>query len=458
MNKHPALITALFFVCAAAIADQKPNILIFLVDDLGYGDLGCTGSTFAETPHLDRFAEEATRFTDAYAPAAHCSPSRAAIMTGQYPARLHITTWIGGKKATEYKGLSLPKQKTFLAESAYTMGEYFQAQGYTTANIGKWHAGGTIVPLQKHGFEHVIGYAPGAGPGASEAWFGPYPQIKDLDGPSDEYITDRLTQETIRFIEERDGDPFFIMLQHYDVHGPLVAPDAMVQKYVARRRPKDKGIENATFLAMKESMDASFGAIVNKLKALDLYDDTIIIFTSDNGGVQYFANNGGLRMGKKWLYEGGIRVPLLMRVPGYTEGGEVSRLPINGIDFFPTLVELTGGDPAKIESDLDGESFAPELKQVAGVKREALFWHSPQLGKGGGVIAPSGAVRMGPWKLISYYGDTKVPELYNVENDKAEEKNLASQYPELVDRIQRMLEKHLDETKAQRVTLSTVIN
>jgi arylsulfatase A-like enzyme len=147
-----------------------------------------------------------------------------------------------------------------------------------------------------------------------------------------------------------------------------------------------------------------------------------------------------------------------MRVPGYTEGGEVSRLPINGIDFFPTLVELTGGDPAKIESDLDGESFAPELKQVAGVKREALFWHSPQLGKGGGVIAPSGAVRMGPWKLISYYGDTKVPELYNVENDKAEEKNLASQYPELVDRIQRMLEKHLDETKAQRVTLSTVIN
>ncbi|NQY33124.1 MAG: sulfatase-like hydrolase/transferase, partial [Coraliomargarita sp.] len=170
MNRLIQLSIVFGLLCSVALGEQKPNILVFLVDDLGCGDLGVTGSTFAETPHLDQFAEEATRFTDAYAPAAHCSPSRAAMMTGQYPARLHITTWIGGKKATEYKGLGLPKQKRYLAESAYTMGEDFQAQGYTTANIGKWHAGGNIVPLQKHGFEHVIGYAPGAGPGGVQAW------------------------------------------------------------------------------------------------------------------------------------------------------------------------------------------------------------------------------------------------------------------------------------------------
>ncbi|MGB0372453.1 MAG: sulfatase [Opitutales bacterium] len=447
------LIITFGLLCFVARADQKHNILIFLVDDLGYGDLGVTGSNFGETPHLDQFAEEATRFTDAYAPSGHCSPSRAAIMTGQYPARLHITTWIGGKKATEYKGLGLPKQKRFLAESAYTMGEYFQEQGYTTANIGKWHVGGTTVPLQKHGFEYVIGYAPGAGLGKGPGWYGPYPNIEDLTGPSDEYITDRLTQETIRFIEERDSDPFFIMLQHYDVHAPLAAPEAMVQKYVDRGRPREKGIENATFLAMKESMDASFGAIIARLKSLDLYDNTIIIFTSDNGGVSYFANNGGLKRGKKWLYEGGIRVPLIMRVPSIAASGSVSDVPVNGIDFFPTLVELTGGEPEQINSEIDGESFVSVLDGSGALKRDALFWHSPQLGKDSGIIAPAGVVRMGPWKLVSFYGNTQAPELYNLEKDQAEKMNLARRYPERVDRMQRMLEKHLDDTEAQRVTL-----
>ncbi|NQY31974.1 MAG: DUF4976 domain-containing protein, partial [Coraliomargarita sp.] len=169
-------------------------------------------------------------------------------------------------------------------------------------------------------------------------------------------------------------------------------------------------------------------------------------------------NNGGLRQGKKWLYEGGIRVPLLVRVPGLTDAGTVTDVPVNGVDFFPTLVELTGGNPVEIGSELDGESFASVLKGADALKRKALFWHSPQLGEGGGIIAPQGVVRMGPWKLIAYYGDTKAPELYNLENDASEKRNVASQYPERVDRMRRLLEQHLDDTSAQRVTPPVAAN
>ncbi len=433
---------------------DRPNIVIFLADDLGYGDPGFMGSTLAETPNLDRFAEQNMVFTSAYASAPHCSPSRAAIMTGQYPARLHITVWIGEENPTEYKNLRLPEQKRFLPEETFTMAEYFKGQGYTTAQIGKWHVGGKTVPLEKHGFDHVIGWAPGASPGAVKKWYGPYPSIKDLDGPPEEYITDRLTDEAIGFMKSHRDEPFFMMLQHYDVHGPLTAPKEMVKQYTDRGHPLTKGNENATFLAMKESFDQSFGRITVTLEELELDDNTIVIFFSDNGGVSYVANNGPLRRGKKWLYEGGIRVPMAIRVPGVTQSGSRCDTAVNGIDFFPTLVDLTGGNPKQLESVLDGVSLVPLLKGGETLERDALYWHLPQLGRGdGAIIPPQGMVRMGPWKLIHYYGNTAAPELYNINDDISENNNLAAESPERVEQMQWMLERHLNEVAAQRVEI-----
>jgi arylsulfatase A len=440
-------------VCAnSPVASEKPNIVFFLVDDLGYGDLGYSGSQLAETPHLDAFAENNLIFSSAYASSPHCSPTRASIVTGQYPARLHITVWIGGNKATTYEGMELPRQKQFLEADIPTVAEYLKGQGYVTAQIGKWHIGGLVVPITEHGFDEVIGYAPGAGPGAKDRWYAPYQSIRDFDGPEGEYITDRLTDEAIEFIKGQEGAPFFMLLQHYDVHAPLTAPDELVQKYVDRGRPLEKQNENATFLAMKEKVDDSFGRIMEALDEAGISDNTIVIFFSDNGGVSYFANNGPLRAGKKFLYEGGIRVPMIMRVPGMTPSGETTDIPVNAVDFFPTLVELTGGDPAEVDAPLDGVSLVPVLKGED-LEREALYWHMPQLGRDWRVIPPQGAVRKGPWKLVHHYGETRPDELYNLEKDIGEEQNLAGKHPEIVAKMRALLEAHLAEVDAQRVVL-----
>ena len=440
-------------VLGATGAERPPNVVIFLADDLGYGDLGYTGSTLAETPNIDAFAKQGMVFTSGYAPASHCSPSRAAILTGQYPARLHITTWIGGKKDTEYENMRIPEQKKFLAEEAYTLAEYFKSRGYATLQVGKWHVGGQQVSLRKHGFDEVAGWSPGAGPGPAKAWFGPYPKIKDLTGPADEYITDRLTDEAIKLMKQYEEKPFFLMLQHYDVHAPLVSPEKVIQKYVDKGQPLDQGRENATFLAMKEKLDDSFGRINTALTELGLADNTIVIFFSDNGGVPYFARNAPCRAGKKSLYEGGIRVPLVMRVPGMTQPGSSSDVAVNGIDFFPTLVELTGGDPSKVDTTFDGTSLVPLLKGGDALSRKALFWHSPQKGKEGQIIPPQGAVRMGKWKLVHYYGGQLDPELYNLDEDISENRNVAASHPEVVENMRKLLIKHLDEVDAQQVEI-----
>ncbi|MCC5834225.1 MAG: sulfatase [Opitutales bacterium] len=431
---------------------ERPNVVFFLVDDLGYGDLGYTGSTLAETPHIDSFAAENLVFTDAYSASPHCSPTRASIVTGQYPGRLHITVWIGGNKPTEFEGLKLPKEKQYLSSEVFSVAKYFKSLGYTTAQVGKWHLGGRRVPIQEHGFDRVIGWSPGAGTGPAPTWFGPYSTIADLDGPEDEYITDRLTDEAINFMKEQQQEPFFLLLQHYVVHDPLTAPDEIVQRYVAKGLPVDKGEENATFLAKKKTMDNSFGRILEALDELDLADNTIVVFFSDNGGVAYFANNGPLRKGKKYLYEGGIRVPLIMRVPNLTPKGGTTAVPVNSIDFFPTFVELTGGDVSAQPTVFDGISIKPVLAGADQLDREAIYWHMPQAGRDWTVIPPQGAVRKGPWKLIHHYGGTKPDELYNLEDDIGETRNLARRYPERVAEMRAMLERHIDETGAGRVT------
>lgn len=454
--RHTIAKSAMVCLLAAPAAaptevNAETNVLIFLADDLGYGDLGYSGSTHARTPHIDAFAQQNMTFTAGYAPSPQCSPTRAAILTGQYPARLHITTWIGGKNLAQYKGMSLPVERKRLPDDTHTLAHHFQSRGYDTVQIGKWHLGGNSELPARAGFDETIGFAPNAGPGTPKEWFGPYPKIKDLTGPPDEYITDRLTDEAVEYLDEVSDRPFFMMLQHYDVHAPLVAPEEDVQKYVDAGRPRDTDSENATYLAMKENLDDSFGRVMAALEDNDLADDTIVVFFSDNGGTPWHARNDPLSGGKKRFTEGGIRVPLVIRVPGVTEPGSVSDVAVNGIDFFPTLVELTGGSVSEVDHLFDGISIAPLLRGGDTLDREALFWHHPAVSRDYAIIPPQGVVRQGPWKLIHYYGDTQPAELYHLGDDLGETKNLADRFPERVAEMQNLLEKHLDHTDAQRV-------
>lgn len=441
----------------AAEADRlgPPNVLFVLADDMGYGDVGYTGSPFVQTPHLDRFAQNSHVFTSGYAPSPQCSPTRGAILTGQYPARLHITTWIGGNKANEYQGMRLPKQKTRLPKDVYTLANYFQDAGYETAQIGKWHLGGDPKGPARYGFDRTIGFSDGAGPGKGRDWFGPYPKIKDLQGPPEEYITERLTTEAIDFIEQDRDQPFFVMLQHYDPHAPIVAPDADVQKYVDLGRPKDEGKHNATYLAMIEQVDTSFGRLISAMEKQGILENTIVVFFSDNGAVTWHGSNAPFRGGKKDFYEGGIRVPMMMHVPGFVPSTNTIDAPVSGIDFYPTLVELTGGAPAELSATLDGVSLVPLFKDAEGFDRDTLFWHHPALSRHYADIPPQGAVRQGPWKLIDFYGDLQADELYNLEQDPGEQVNLASQYPDRVELMRDQLKTHLQAVDAQMVVTPT---
>ncbi|MEM8971686.1 MAG: sulfatase [Pseudomonadota bacterium] len=436
---------------ATAADAGKPNIVFILADDLGNGDLGFRGSELAKTPHLDSFAKQGHVFSNAYAPSPQCSPTRGAILTGQYPARFHITTWIGGNKATEYKGLKLPRQKTSLPKDTFTMAKYLQASGYETAQIGKWHLGGDPKGPKQFGFDHTIGFAKGAGPGKGLDWFGPYPNIPDLDGPPEEYITDRLTTEAVEFINTERDKPFFLMFQHFDVHAPIVAPPSDVQRYVDAGRPKDEGKLNATYLAMVEQVDSSFGRIIGALKSKGLYDNTIVIFFSDNGATSWHGRNNPLRGGKKDFYEGGIRVPMLMHVPGLTDAHHTHEVPVNGIDFLPTLVELTGGDLNQIQSPLDGISLVPILKGGETLERENLFWHHPALSRDYKDIPPLSVVRQGDWKLIDFNGSFREDELYNLKEDPGEQTNLLTQYPDKAAELRALIQNHLKAVGAQMV-------
>jgi arylsulfatase A-like enzyme len=434
----------------AASAKSNPNILFVLIDDLGYGDLGCTGAELANTPNLDSFAKNSHVFSSAYAPSPQCSPTRGAILTGQYPARLHITTWIGGAKTSQYKGLNLPSQRTSLRDGVYTMAQYLKDAGYETAQIGKWHLGHDAKEPSRVGFDHTIAFTKGAGPGKGKEWFGPYPKIPDLTGPPEEYITERLTTETIRFMTKKRDKPFFVMLQHFDVHAPLVAPEADVKRYLDQGRP-EKGKLSATYLAMVEQVDTSFGRLVNALKESGQYDNTVIVFFSDNGANTWDGDNGPFRGGKKDFYEGGIRVPLLMHVPGTEVPDERHDVPINGIDFFPTFVELTGGKINNANTTLDGVSIMPILRGSGTLERDCIFWHHPALSRTYRDIPPQGAVRQGKWKFIDYYGSIQEDELYNLEEDPGEKNNLADKHPEKVKELRQKLAEHLKAVDAQMV-------
>lgn len=456
-QKKPSLVVAVLLTCPfgplAASADlDVPNIVLILADDLGAHDLGCYGADLHETPHLDRLASKGTRFTRAYAPSPVCSPSRAAILTGQHPARLHITIWSEGalngptdRKLLQARSLhDLPHNQT-------TLPERLQAAGYLTALVGKWHLGDAAHAPETHGFDVNIG---GTHWGAPATFFFPYRgagrfggefrYVPHLEfGNPGEYLTDRLTDEAIRVIDHAGDRPFFLYLAHYAPHTPIEAKPADVDHFRIRVRPGEHH-QNATYAAMVRSLDESVGRILAHLRDRGLEDNTIVVFASDNGGFLgaqhgafgHVTTNAPLRSGKGTLYEGGLRVPLIVHWPGVTTAGTECTELVVLTDLFRTLLAAARLSSPK-DAD-DGMDLAPLLQNPnTRLNRDELFFHYPHYYHAP-PSAPASAIRSGDWKLIENFEDDRV-ELYNLREDPGEEHERAGPMPERADTLRQRL-------------------
>jgi arylsulfatase A-like enzyme len=412
--------------------------------------LGCQGSTFYETPHIDRLAASGMRFTQGYSACTVCSPTRAAVLTGMYPARLHITDWIEGHKRP-YAKLRVPDWRMHLPHSALTMAEVFQANGYATCHLGKWHLGGEEFWPTTHGFDQNIG---GNHRGQPPSYFFPYERenikLPGLtEGQEGEYLTDRLTEEAVQFIKANKDRPFFLYFPHYAVHTPLQAKPNLVAKYRDKAgRMRNQPHTHAVYAAMIESLDQGTGKLLDTLDSLKLRESTIVIFTSDNGGLMSSTSNAPLRVGKGSAYEGGVRVPLIVSYPPGIKAGSTSDVPSMSIDLLPTLADLCVLDVAKAPA-WDGVSLAPALKQSGLVERDALFWHYPHYHPGG--ATPYGAIRAGDYRLVEFYEDGKV-ELYHLKDDIGETRDLAATQPAKRDELLGKLRAWRKEVSAQMPT------
>jgi arylsulfatase A-like enzyme len=438
----------------AAPPDRKPpNVVIILIDDLGWRDVGCFGSTFYETPHIDGLARHGMKFTQGYAACCVCSPTRASLLTGKYPARLHLTDYIPGSTPRGAK-LQIPAWTRHLALDEVSLAKALKPAGYVSACIGKWHldeiartsaaeAEERFSP-EHHGFDVNIA---GSSMGQTPDYFFPYRrkyadsreyQLTHLSGGQEgEYLTDRLTDEAEKFLERNQDRPFFLYLAHYAVHtamgARLQAKPQTIAKYKAKLKP---GVDqrNPVYAAMVESMDDSVGRIVRKLEDLKIADRTLILFTSDNGGLDTATSNVPLRGAKATPYEGGVRVPWIVCWPGVVKPGSVCDVPVASIDVYPTVLEAAGV-PLGPKQVVDGESLIPLLRQRGGLRRQALYWHYPHYSDG---TTPYGAVRRGNDKLIEFYEDGRL-ELYNLKEDLGEKNDLAGTNPAKARELQRLL-------------------
>jgi len=425
---------------AAETGVTKPNLIFVLVDDMGWTDLGCMGSTFYEAPHIDRLASQGMRFTQAYSACTVCSPTRAAVLTGKYPARLHITDWITGHVRPHAK-LRVPDWTMYLSPEETTIADALRKAGYATASIGKWHLGGEKFYPDRHGFDLNIG---GTDKGSPLSYFAPY-RIPTLpEGPAGEFLSDRLTTEALTFIERNQDRPFFLYLPHYAVHTPLMAKPEVIEKYKKKIRP-DAPHQHPVYAGLVESVDDSVGRIMKKLEALKLSENTILFFTSDNGGLLRSTSNVPLRAGKGSAYEGGVRVPLIIRWPGVTRPGSTCDVPVISTDFFPTLLAMAG---AKDDSQraVDGESLVPLLRQSGSLRRDAIYWHYPHYHPGG--ATPYSAIRRGDFRLIEFFEDNHI-ELYDLKNDIGEKEDLAAKMPEKAEQLRPRLAAWRNEVGAQ---------
>jgi len=413
------------FNCCKATKVNHPNIIFILIDDMGYGDAACYGNNFSETPNIDKLAKSGIRFTNAYAAAPNCSPTRASILTGKWPARLGITQYLpGNKNAKRMKNKKLiqPDLPDGLALSEITISEALKKANYATASIGKWHLGGDEYLPERQGFDLNFG---GSSAGHHKTMFAPYKTPDIPNAPEGEYLTDRLTKESENFMENNKDQPFFLYLSHYAVHRPIEAKKEKIKKYEEKSKP-DK-FKKPTFTAMLESVDDSVGRIVEKLEQLSLYNQTVIFFFSDNGGlVRFGADNGPLRKGKGWIYEGGIREPLIISWPDVIKPGIESDKLVSSIDFYPTILEMANLS-CESEHQPDGVSLMPILTNRGYINRNTLYWHYPHYSNNG--CPPCAAIRKDDFKLIEFFEDGRL-ELYNLKKDIGETTNLVDIFPE----------------------------
>lgn len=434
-------------VAAAQPKSAKPNIIFILADDLGWTDLGCQGSKYYETPHLDKLAKKGLTFTNAYTAGPNCAPTRACLMTGRYCPRHGIYTVGTGARGLEQNRKLVPvANQTELPLTEETVAQVMKAAGYATALFGKWHLGqkGMHHPGQR-GFDEAIVSM------GKHFDFATQPKVPVKEGA---YLADFLTDHAVKFIEDHKAGPFFLCLHHFGVHTPLQAkPDLLAQ---FKMKKGEGGHDNPTYAAMIASVDQSVGRIMAKLAELNLDENTIVIFTSDNGGVGGYAlagilgamditNNAPLRAGKGTLYEGGVRVPFLIAWKGTIAPGGKCEEPIISVDMFPTFADLAGAGKTKAKNPIDGVSLAALWKSSGQAKldREALYWHFPGYLEAGAKqgnwrTTPAGSIRAGDWKLIEFFEDNRV-ELYNLKDDLSQKKNLAKAMPakakEMLDRL-----------------------
>jgi len=446
--------------------DTKPNVLFILADDFGYHDLSVMGSSYYETPNMDRIANEGTIFTNGYATCQVCSPSRASIMSGRFPARHGITDWIGApegeawRKAGRFNKLLPPEYVHALPHSYSPLPEAMKEAGYLTFFAGKWHLGSEGSWPEDHGFDiNKGGWDVGSPRGG---YFAPWENPNLESGPDGENLSMRLARETIDFISENKDTAFFAFLSFYAVHGPIQTTREKWEKY--RQKAEEQGIaesgfemghflpirqvqDNPVYAGLVEAMDDAVGEVLITLDELGLAENTIVVFTSDNGGVAagdaFATSNLPLRAGKGYQFEGGIREPYFIKAPGIT-GGKLCDVPVTGTDFYPTLLELTGAE-LKPEEHVDGVSLVPLLHGES-IPERPLIWHYPHYGNQGG--EPSGVIRLGDWKLIHYYEDGR-EELYNLKDDLEEEYNVAEHQPELVQELSDRLFAMLNEMGAR---------
>jgi len=467
------IVFILAFLVTLNVQAAKPlNVVLILVDDLGWMDLSCQGSRYFETPHIDRLAAEGMRFTDAYAACAVCSPTRAAVQTGRYPGRLGVTDWIrsrfqGGTIPADKKNPSgfsggkrkflVPKNALWMESEEVTIAELLKPAGYVTCHIGKWHLGADDWYPQKQGYDFNYG---GCDYGQPPSYFDPFNQpkhrhamirggIPHLPGRKPgQYLSDREAEEAVAFIEKHKDKPFFLNMDNYAVHTPIQAKAEVTAKYAKKPKTTQK---NAKYAAMVESVDDCVGRIMDALEEHGIADRTMIIFTSDNGGLVGPTSNAPLRSGKGYAYEGGIRVPLIIKWPGVVKPGVTSAESVTSVDYLPTIAEVTGLDLPKGRA-IDGISLAKHLSSQGkqSIEREAIYWHFPHYRHNPG---PYSIIREGPWKLIKFYEGPM--ELFNLKDDLGETKNLASVMPEKVKELNSRLLAHLKSIGAKMPKLNS---
>ena len=467
MKIKQTLLIAIFLLFIGCIGtdNKKPNVIFILVDDLGWNDLGYTRSAFYESPNIDKLSKDSFEFKTAYAASSVCSPTRASIMTGKHPARVNITDWIPGLDPKN-KPLLGPKDLHQLPLNETTIAEKLKESGYKTFYAGKWHLGSQGYYPEENGFDiNIGGFEKGSPMGG---YYSPYKNPKLSDGPEGEYLTDRLTNESISFIENHNKNhPFVLFLSLYNVHTPI-QPNLKHVNYFkkkldsmddnkARVRKEGEAISllnqvNHNYASMVYAMDENVGRLINSLKENNLYNDALIIFTSDNGGLSTLGRVAPtsvfpLRAGKGWLYEGGIRIPQLIKTPGNSKNVKIEDVTVS-YDLFPTILDYVG---LKSETEIDGKSLMPILKGESKIDRDDVFWHFPHYH--GSLWKPGSAIRHGDWKLVQHFESNTV-ELYDLKNDIGEMDDLSLNFPEKTQDLLNRLNNLRQETNANTVSIN----